>query len=313
MIKDSTDLGNKIEKLSTMSNFGNIRVGTQKEGESFADYYERLQHDEEYMKLVHKCDEMIEKAHKAADKFKLEDHFVLEDMDSMVAQRIRHLEDNEPEKIYIEPVGPDSDRNKYRVMLFSISKDESEKVKINEKDESGDENDDKKDEEELRVKRDLATIVDYFGLDIDTEKENEYDVMDAILEVTCSIENELNKKVNLKSYNYSGLFAFDSVGEYYGLIYEWYDTIEISTDTIRFLAREGIVVMIDGTPKIRCGPINRPPTDCNCEICNRKIDDLPNFNIDKDIDIRLVKNYRSYRGCVGASWECKDCIMEDNY
>ena len=79
--------------------------------------------------------------------------------------------------------------------------------------------------------------------------------------------------------------------------------------------------------------VNPPPEDDRCEICKRKIDDLPPWatNIcevyertDKQLDElrnnprcviisitedrKLLKHFRSfYDGIVEASWECKDC------
>jgi len=56
-----------------------------------------------------------------------------------------------------------------------------------------------------------------------------------------------------------------------------------------------------GTQKIS---INPPPADKKCECCGRHISELKLFKDGK----LLMKTFRDFCGCVGASWECWDCI-----
>ena len=53
--------------------------------------------------------------------------------------------------------------------------------------------------------------------------------------------------------------------------------------------------------------LNPPPRDERCECCSKHISEL------KDFDgyfkgAKLVKNFRDFNGCIGASWECVDCF-----
>lgn len=53
--------------------------------------------------------------------------------------------------------------------------------------------------------------------------------------------------------------------------------------------------------------INPPPKDLSCECCHRPTEDLTPFPKAPNGQ-KLVKTYRDNCGCVGASWECYDCI-----
>lgn len=50
--------------------------------------------------------------------------------------------------------------------------------------------------------------------------------------------------------------------------------------------------------------INPPPKDLRCECCNRPLKELSRFPKGEI----LMKTFREFSGCVGASWECYDCI-----
>ena len=62
--------------------------------------------------------------------------------------------------------------------------------------------------------------------------------------------------------------------------------------------------------------INPPPDDRRCAICRRHVDELASFGGPGDPLVgdfsgaKLVKHWREdYPGCVGASWDCRDCIV----
>lgn len=61
--------------------------------------------------------------------------------------------------------------------------------------------------------------------------------------------------------------------------------------------------------------INPPPTDRCCEGCGKHISKLKPFGSAGDPlvgDFKgslLVKTFRDFSGCIGASWECRDCII----
>ena len=63
--------------------------------------------------------------------------------------------------------------------------------------------------------------------------------------------------------------------------------------------------------------INPPPKDGRCECCGRRKSELKPFGASGDplygdfTGAYLVKTFRDVgnTGCVGASWECRDCII----
>lgn len=67
--------------------------------------------------------------------------------------------------------------------------------------------------------------------------------------------------------------------------------------------------------------INPPPRHGKCECCGKHISELKPFGGPGDplvgdfTGAYLVKKFRSFGGCVGSSWECRDCIVldEDEY
>jgi len=62
--------------------------------------------------------------------------------------------------------------------------------------------------------------------------------------------------------------------------------------------------------------INPPPSDGRCEGCGKHISKLKPFGGAGDPLVGdfngaiLLKTYREYMGCVGASWECRECIVK---
>lgn len=60
--------------------------------------------------------------------------------------------------------------------------------------------------------------------------------------------------------------------------------------------------------------INPPPSDARCEVCRKHVKDLKAFGGAGDPlvgDFKGAKLVKTFRGeqCVGASWECRDCIV----
>ena len=53
--------------------------------------------------------------------------------------------------------------------------------------------------------------------------------------------------------------------------------------------------------------INPPPEDFRCECCDRPTEELTPFPKAPDGQT-LIKTYRNFSGCIGASWECYDCV-----
>ncbi len=72
--------------------------------------------------------------------------------------------------------------------------------------------------------------------------------------------------------------------------------------------------IIDALEDKKTISINPPPRDRACECCGRK--DMKPFGkagdpLVGDFDgALLVKTFRGFDGCVGASWECRDCIIK---
>ena len=61
--------------------------------------------------------------------------------------------------------------------------------------------------------------------------------------------------------------------------------------------------------------INPPPSDSRCECCGKHVSELKPFGGPGDPLVGdfngalLVKTFRDNGGCVGASWECRDCFV----
>lgn len=76
--------------------------------------------------------------------------------------------------------------------------------------------------------------------------------------------------------------------------------------------------ILDALEEKKTISINPPPRNGNCECCGKNIKDLKPFGkagdpLVGDFDgALLVKTFRSMSGCVGASWECRDCIVLSN-
>ncbi|MGO8761448.1 MAG: hypothetical protein ACLP2P_12140 [Desulfobaccales bacterium] len=56
--------------------------------------------------------------------------------------------------------------------------------------------------------------------------------------------------------------------------------------------------------------INPPPEDGRCERCGKHISEVKPYKN----GVLLVKNFREVcdSGCISASWECSECISEDD-
>ena len=77
---------------------------------------------------------------------------------------------------------------------------------------------------------------------------------------------------------------------------------------------------IDKEEDIKAKPginINPPPQNGECECCGRHISELKPFGgpgeplVGDFAGEYLVKMYRSFCGCIGSSWECRDCAVQD--
>jgi Zn finger protein HypA/HybF involved in hydrogenase expression len=51
--------------------------------------------------------------------------------------------------------------------------------------------------------------------------------------------------------------------------------------------------------------ISPPPMDGRCECCGRHVSELRPFRSGS----LLVQKFRNTLGCIGPSWECRDCIL----
>ena len=75
--------------------------------------------------------------------------------------------------------------------------------------------------------------------------------------------------------------------------------------------KEKILDALEDKKKIS---INPPPQDGNCEVCGKNVKDLKPFGKEGDPLVGdfngalLVKTFRGQE-CIGASWECRDCII----